>query len=287
MMRACVFLAVLLAVGLPTAWCVSAFGGSESPWIDVPREPAVAADWQEVWIETDLFDLLAYTRLEQPGARELVVYLEGDGFPWVSLTELSDDPSPRSARVLEMAIADPSPKVAYLARPCFYLPNDDLTGCPSRFWSEARYGEEVVAALDQALDLLKSGAGASSLRLVGFSGGGVLAALLAARRDDVVGIITVSANLDHAVWTTRHNVSALHASLNAADIADQIEHIPQVHYIGVNDKVVGRADVDAYIARMNDPSQSFVVEVPGYNHACCWKQNWIALLAQADDLAFH
>mgnify|MGYP005635611451 CR=1 FL=1 len=76
MMRTLGFLAVLLAVGLPTAWCVSAFGGSESPWIDVPREPAVAADWQEVWIETDLFDLLAYTRLEQPGARELVVYLK-------------------------------------------------------------------------------------------------------------------------------------------------------------------------------------------------------------------
>jgi len=215
------FLAVLLAVGLSISWYVSTFDRSESPWIEVPREPAVAADWQEIWIETDPFDLLAYTRFEQPGAEALVVYLEGDGLGWISLTKFSDDPSPRSARVLEMALTDRFSNVAYLSRPCFYLPPNDLTGCPSRYWSEARYSGEAVAALDRELDRLKA---------------------------DVAGIITVSASLDHAAWTTRHNISPLIASLNAADIAHLVEDIPQVHFIGANDKVVGRPEVDAYIA---------------------------------------
>ena len=105
-----------------------------------------------------------------------------------------------------------------------------------------------------------------------------MAALIAARRDDVVGLFTVAANLDHDLWSRRHNLSPLIDSLNAADVAVLVEDIPQVHFVGTEDTNVTRAEVDAYVARMADPALVDVVVVPGYNHTCCWVENWPGLL---------
>ena len=70
-------------------------------------------------------------------------------------------------------------------------------------------------------------------------------------------------------------------SLNAADVAESIQHIPQVHFVGGDDVNVMLSDVEAYLARMDDPSQSHVVVVPGQAHVCCWVQSWRGLLSEA------
>jgi esterase/lipase len=49
--------------------------------------------------------------------------------------------------------------------------------------------------MDAAVTALKRASGASRLRLVGYSGGGVMAMLLAARRDDVAQVVTIAAPL--------------------------------------------------------------------------------------------
>jgi hypothetical protein len=277
-------LAVLALLSLFAGYWVSARDRDVSPWQHIPDETADSFGWDSAWIEAGPFDLLSYRRFSEPGAALLTIYIEGDGLPWVTRTELSDDPTPRADRVLKLAVQDTVGNVAYLARPCFYLPADELASCPSDLWSLARYSEDVVAALDIALDRLKSDAGAAQLRLIGVSGGGVLAALLAARRDDVTSLITVTGNLDHAVWTARNGVTPMRDSLNAADVAQDIQHIPQVHFIGGDDTNVMVADVEAYMARMSDTGQSQVVVVPGQEHVCCWVQSWRALLGQAERL---
>ncbi len=255
-----------------------------SVWQAIPDATARDHGWEPAWVDAGAFALLSYRRFSKPGAPMLTVYLEGDGLAWISPTELSGDPTPRVDRVLRMAVRDDAANVAYLARPCFYLPANALRNCPSDYWSLARYSEEVVVSLDRALDRLKTDAGASGLRLVGVSGGGVLAALVAARRDDVANLITVTGNLDHAVWTARHGVTPLRDSLNAADVAGTIDHIPQVHFVGTEDTNVTRDDLEAYLARMDDPSRSHVVVVPGQAHVCCWDEIWPGLLDWADGL---
>jgi hypothetical protein len=45
----------------------------------------------------------------------------------------------------------------------------------------------------------------------------LVASLVAARRHDVVRLVTVAGNLDHLAWTTLHGVSPLTGSLNPAD----------------------------------------------------------------------
>ncbi len=239
--------------------------------------------WAGSWLEAGRFSLLTYRPFVWRGTGDLTVYIEGDGRSWISRTELAADPTPRTGRVLKLAVRDPG-DAAYLARPCHYLDAAQIAGCHQRYWSLARYGEDVVEAIDAALDTLKRRAGADRLRLVGYSGGAQLAILVAARRNDVTGIITIGGNLDHRRWTVSQGVSALTGSLNAADVADVVRDIPQVHFLGELDTTVGREVIDSYLARMPVMSQSRVIVVPGYDHGCCWADNWPGLLAVATKL---
>ncbi len=270
----------------PAALLLLACGGAaagESAMKTAADSLARLHGWTGSWLEADRFSLLAYAPATWRGAGELTVYIEGDGRSWISRTELAADPTPRNRRVLQLAVGDPG-DAAYLARPCHFLDTVELAQCHRRYWSLARYGEDVVAAIDTALDILKGRAGASRLRLVGFSGGAQLAILAAARRHDITGIITIGGNLDHRRWTASQGVSALTGSLNAADVADAVRHIPQVHFLGELDTTVGRDTIDSYLSRMPAASQGRVIEIPGYDHGCCWADNWPGLLAVATKL---
>ena len=51
-------------------------------------------------------------------------------------------------------------------------------------------------------------------------------------------IITIAGNLDHVAWTTYHRLPPLSDSLNAADYKSRLANIPQIHYIGTEDKII-------------------------------------------------
>ena len=178
----------------------------------------------------------------------LVVYLEGDGRAYASRDIVSADPTPHWPLALQLALADGRPNVAYLARPCQYG-GAVAPPCMPRYWSSHRFAPEVVARLSQALDALKSGTGAATLELVGYSGGGALALLLAARRSDVVALQTVAGNLDHVAWTRQQGLTPLSGSLNAADVLPAITHIRQVHWVGETDQVIPPRLTEAVLAR--------------------------------------
>ena len=274
------FAAIALGAVLLGGWIGAQVRGHDNPWLAPARALAERNGWVEGRIDGGDYQLTAFRRLGDAGDDLLVVYIEGDGFAWEDRNRLSEDPTPRAPRVLELAVQDPGANVAYLARPCQYLPDNELPHCPAVLWSLSRYAGQVVESIDIAIDSLKREAGAERVRLVGVSGGGTLAALVAARRDDVVGLVTVAANLDHGLWTARHGLSPLIDSLNAADVAAMIEDIPQVHFIGAEDGNVTRAEVDAYVARMDDASLVEVVMVPAFDHTCCWARDWQHLLAE-------
>jgi pimeloyl-ACP methyl ester carboxylesterase len=131
-----------------------------------------------------------------------------------------------------------------------------------------------------AVDEAKRRAGAERVALFGYSGGGAIAALLAARRGDVTRLVTVAGTLDHARWTHDGGVSPLAASLNPADEAARLQSVPQVHFVGMDDRVVPPAVVNSYLARMTDRSRAELVRVAGFGHECCWERDWAALLAR-------
>ncbi len=245
---------------------------------------AKEAGWRRQWLRTTDFTIAAYHNGLGGSSKILTVYLEGDGQPWVRIDRISSDPTPPAPIVLSMAVRDLSPKVFYLARPCQYRGGIKEPGCNPIYWTSNRYGEKVTASLNQALDQAKAQARVERLFLIGYSGGGSLAVLLAARRDDVAGILTVAANLDHAAWTAYYGDQSLSGSLNAVDVAAKVLPIPQVHLWGDKDDVVPLSVIKNYTNRLAKGGKSRLKVISGFGHECCWAEEWPRILNEAKSL---
>ncbi|MCZ7655295.1 MAG: hypothetical protein M5R42_15030 [Rhodocyclaceae bacterium] len=183
-------------------------------------------------------------------------------------------PPPRRPVALLLAERDPSPQVAYLGRPCQYLGEAERAKCGAVYWSSRRYVQRVVDAMDAAVTRLKASAGADRLRLVGHSGGGVIAALLALRRNDVDSLVTVAAPLSLTAWTDRHGLSPLEKALDPMRLAETGRLPPAVHFAGEADEVVP-PDIVAEFARRRGGR---LETLTGFDHDCCWARNWPELL---------
>jgi pimeloyl-ACP methyl ester carboxylesterase len=221
-----------------------------------------------------------WLRAEAPGTT-LAVYLEGDGRAWVTRSRLAMDPTPEEPIALRLAAADPAPNVLYLARPCQFLSGAERHGCAPSLWSEARYGSAVLDAVDRAVTRARDAIGARSLELIGYSGGGAVAALLAERRRDVALLVTVAGNLDTEAWTRLHGVSPLSLSANPADGAAALAALPQLHLAGGRDEVVPPAILRSFMAHLPAGAPARLEIVAEFDHECCWGARWPSLVAAA------
>jgi hypothetical protein len=262
--------------GLVNSACVTYF---LSP-LEMADRLAASQGWRKHVIRAGEFDLTGFSRLSGTRTDELVVYLEGDGQAWLSRSQQSLDPTPTDPDVLALAVRHPPGDVLYLARPCQYTGGRPARGCHPRYWAGHRYAPEVVASIGTAIDQVKASTGARRLVLIGYSGGGVIAALLAARRNDVAELVTIAANLDHGYWTRLGRLTPLRGSLNPADDTARLQEIRQTHFVGSGDDVVSPRVVDAYVRRMTDRSRTRVVVLKGFDHDCCWVDNWPGLLSR-------
>lgn len=215
------------------------------------------------------------TALARPAA--LTVYIEGDGAEWPALRTPPADPTPANALALRLALRDAAERVAYLGRPCQYLERDALAECPPRLWIGARYGTEVLAIMENALDALLRATGARRLRLVGYSGGGVIAALLAARRDDVACLVTVAAPLDIVAWAAALGITPLTESLNPLDHARAFAGVAQTHFAAAEDAVV---PVHTLTRLLDALPGTRVTVIDAFDHDCCWVHAWEKLRAR-------
>lgn len=252
-------------------------------WPPAARDPLAAAQAEgfvRAVVPAGAFDL---TTLERRGTASgrLVVYIEGDGRAYRTRRRASSDPTPRRPVSLELARRDPSPWVLWIARPCQYLDAPALMRCDRRFWTTHRYAESVVEAIDVVIDRAL-GLEVPRLGLVGWSGGGTVAALVAARRDDVAWLITVAANLDHRAWTRLHGVTPLAGSLNPPDRADRLRDLPQLHLVGAQDEVVPEAVVRSYLEALGNAPHARLEVIEGFDHHCCWSKLWPAPLEATD-----
>lgn len=242
---------------------------------------ARSAGLQRVQVRTDSFLLTGYYRMTQPD-QPLTVYIEGDGFAWRSRSQPSQDPTPRKALGLALASVDPAPNLLYLARPCQFTPMSANPLCSVAYWTDKRYAEEVVAAMNQAVSQHAERLPGQPLQLVGYSGGGAIAVLIAARRKDVITLLTVAGNLDMDEVNRLHQVSAMPGSLNAIDVAPQVAAVAQIHYNGSDDNVVPSIIAQRY-ARATAGHCTQIRTVPGMSHESDWPSVWPELLAQAPE----
>lgn len=238
---------------------------------------AGAQGFSETAVRASKFSLTSFVRSPPTPVDTLTIYIEGDGAAWPTPYHPPHDPTPTRPVALTLAVADPSAAIVYLGRPCQYLNELALKGCDSVYWTERRFAPEVVAAYHEAINQKKSALAARRIRLVGYSGGGVLAALLAARRDDVDVLITVAAPLALTEWVAWHKASALTGSLDPAQLGDNVRLPLSVHFVGGKDEIVPPAVVDSFIRSKGGHMEV----IPGFDHECCWTRDWATLLRGA------
>jgi hypothetical protein len=222
-------------------------------------------------LEAGGFRSLLYMRSAAgPEDAPLAIFIEGDGVPWHDGMEPSLDPTTGNPLALKLLAQTPAP-AAYVSRPCY----QEMTGprCTPERWTMQRYSEEIVSSMTEAVRTAAQHANAQKVTLVGYSGGGVLAVLIAERLDNVAAVITVGANLDTDAWTRHHGYLPLSGSLNPA--SSTAEHRwPEIHLYGARDPVVPIATTDAYFARFPHAQRKVMDD---YDHVCCWVQQWPTL----------
>lgn len=234
---------------------------------------AAAKGWQRVHMPVESMVLVAYLPRSPRPESVLTVYIEGDGLAWISNSRPSLNPTPSNPLALQLALAQPQGNAAYLARPCQYL-EVSPSACQQGYWTDARFSEAVIAASDAALNHLKQRFAARELQLVGYSGGGAVATLLAARRDDVVGLVTVAGNLDHQRWSEMLRLSPLQRSLNPALARDRLRGLRQWHLVGALDRVIPPVIAQQFVAGLPDPTLARIQVMDGVDHQCCWVDFW-------------
>jgi len=239
--------------------------------LDAARSLALRGGLHQAVLSTPFFNLETFVRNPAP-AESVTIYIEGDGAAWVSRTLPSADPTPRNPLALKLAVLDRSANVVYLARPCQYVRSP---ACSVDDWTGRRFSEEAVRAVSAAIDQVVHPG--QRLHLVGYSGGGAIATLLAARRGDVASLRTVAGNLDHEAVNRYHGVSPMPASLNPVDVAGRLAGLPQRHFVGTADDVVPPSIARSFVRRVADDRCARVVPVEGAGHAEGWERVWPVL----------
>ena len=238
---------------------------------------AITQNWQRITIPTLSFDITAYVPKRFTLKDTLTIYIEGDGLAWISRNQRSSDPTPQNPIALKLALKHPTGNAAYLARPCQYIRNENKGICTKKYWSSHRFSDEVISSSNQAVSALKSQFHAKDIVLVGYSGGGAVAALIAARRHDISLLVTVAGNLDHKTWTKQFNISPLNGSLNPADEWEALKDTPQIHFVGSKDNTMPATIGYAFQQHFPKEKQPNIQIIDGFDHHCCWVENWSSL----------
>ena len=240
---------------------------------------SVCDDWMPFRF---VYDGIPIVGLRKPGSYEnrIIVYLEGDGRAWQTRYRVSDNPTPKNPVGLNLAIRDPRPGILYLARPCQYVRLEYFSKCSPALWSSARYSSEVIKIVDYTITQVKH-SNNNQITLIGYSGGGVIAALLASRREDVDVLITIVAPLDTDAWTKYQDVSPLSESINPLSVFVRDEERCDVHFYGGQDEIVPPSTVEQHFCLTNQ-SNSKCVTITNYDHQCCWIRDWPSILSTTE-----
>jgi len=203
----------------------------------------------------------------------LYVFLEGDGIPWKTRTQISADPQPIYPLALDLMAQNKYPGI-YLQRPCYGV--EDIN-CHFQWWTNKRYSQKVVSSMLQVLDKISKNY--PNIILVGYSGGGALAALMSQNTDKVTTLITLAGNMDHQQWTRYHGYSSLDGSLNPINYVLP-SSVRQFHFAAQKDINILPRWVKAFSDKQIN---SQFVLLKNADHRCCWVENWSRIIDQVNE----
>jgi hypothetical protein len=237
---------------------------------------ATQAGFKQQLILGKRFEHIVYEhRLDTYRIPEIHIYIDGDGTPWIAGRYPATNPTPSRPVALQLMAVDPTPAI-YLGRPC-YLGLEQSTNCSEQFWTSRRYSPEVIASMLSVINHYQQTHKIKKIVLIGYSGGGTLAALLARDLQQPIFFLTVGANLDTQLWTELRGFLPLQGSLNPIHYRADTAQTPQLHLAGLQDSVVPIAVTKSYTSGLNTKYSRYY---PDFDHSCCWLEVWPEILAE-------
>ena len=221
--------------------------------------------------QTDDFEHFVFSK-DFKHTSHLHIYIGGDGSPWSTPTLINIDPTSAKAVLLNLMSLDTYPSL-FVGRPCYHSYGKGKN-CSNRWWTSHRYSAKVVTSMKQVIRQLIDKHRTPSLSLIGFSGGGTLAMLLAHDIPQVKHVVTINGNLDIDYWTNKHGYSPLVGSINPADLPALPESILKIHLLGADDKIIDAQHIKSTFA---DRKNTEVIIYPKFTHHCCWADVWEAI----------
>jgi len=237
------------------------------------NQQALALGFNSLIVKTAQFQHQIYTTKNLKEGGVLHVYLDGDGTPWVRNRWIADDPTARNPLILRLMSQDQQPSIL-LGRPCYYGLSES-SGCDNKYWTSHRYSKAVVQSMSQTLNSLLENYQFNEIVLIGYSGGGSLALLMADTINKVKKVVTVAANLNVKIWSEYHGYSTLKNSLNPADTVAIDANIQQFHFAGKEDEVVPAFIIKKFA---QDQKNAQYFELEDKDHVCCWGSEWKSIL---------
>jgi hypothetical protein len=237
---------------------------------------AIEYGMQHRVIKGDGFNHIAYLRIKQPHSRRIHIYIEGDGRPWLDGREVSADPTTKQPLALSLANLD-SENILYLGRPCYMGLFQD-GDCKDIYWTSARYSPVVVQSMVAAVNDIAAEFDIDQSTLIGYSGGGSLAMLMASdlffqQIPSLVSVVTIAGNLDVASWTAHHGYLPLSDSLDPAKL-NYPGTLKFLHFGGAEDKNVSSSHLLNFVS-LHGGQYKILADI---DHSCCWLQRWPELL---------
>ena len=232
----------------------------------------------EVSYKTSIFTLYGQEKILNPLTGKVHIYIEGDGLSWARPNRISDDPTPKNPVALKLAAQDPYENVIYWARPCQFNLSENKSLCTPAIWTDSRMGLSVIQAFKEALERVRHWYSFEHITLVGYSGGGGIATLLAAECPPIHLLITIAGNLDPVSWTHHHGLRPLKKSLNPIDSVHQLREVPQIHFVGEKDRIIPPFLVQKYLGALGKSEKAKLIIVKGQNHHSGWDRRWKSLL---------
>jgi len=237
------------------------------------EQQAASYGFRQAQITSNSFLLTIFINNTLCHHNTLHVYLAGDGQPWWRHRQVAIDPTPSHLLAFDLMRVDNASTV-YLGRPCYHG-QYQAEACHPLYWTHWRYSATVVNSMASGLIQLLSAYPACRITLIGYSGGGTLAMLIAPKLAAVERVVTIAGNLDVTAWADYHDYSALDGSLNPATEPALPATIAQIHLIGNEDNNIPAEISLSALKRQSDP---VILRFPNADHDCCWVDIWPTVL---------
>jgi len=238
--------------------------------------------FEHFWMSAGMAGKIASGPFGKPLDDALVLVVEGDGKPWRSRFQIASDPTPEKPLMLNWLSVTRHPAV-YLGRPCYFgrkqlaTPTPSLKisgvvlnqGCDIYWYTFGRYSSTVVDSMVAAANNIAEG---SCLILLGHSGGGTLAMLMARQLPRVMAVVTLAGNINVTAWQEYHKFTPLVGSLDPAKAMPLPEQISQIHIAAKGDQQILADWVEQESLRQQADFQVWSIG----DHSE-WRDSWVKL----------